>query len=269
MIAMSLGHGPQDGARARYVSASAIPLYHQVYTVLRQRLSDGTYEPGARLPAEGELSSEFQVSRATIRQAVGELVRLQLVSRNQGRGTFAIELPRHPSGQRFRGSLSDLIKETRRARVKDVTIRLRTSIPPAIAHRLHLKDSVATVIQRTRMMDGQIFAYTVNFLPEDLGRLLSERELRSNSLMHTLEEKGVRLLSAIQSIHAQVADLSVSRRLEVPFGAPVLYVERTLFGEAPNPLEFVQSWYRGDRYEYSVTLDLTSRSEEGLGAHLA
>jgi GntR family transcriptional regulator len=36
----------------------------------------------------------------------------------------------------------------------------------------------------------------------------------------------------------------------------VLYVERIVHDTAGRPVEYVRSWYRGDRYEYTVTLDL-------------
>ena len=38
-----------------------MPLYHQVYSVLAQRISDGTYPRGLRIPTEEELTVEFGV----------------------------------------------------------------------------------------------------------------------------------------------------------------------------------------------------------------
>ncbi len=48
----------------------------------------------------------------------------------------------------------------------------------------------------------------------------------------------------------------------------MLYVERLVNDEAGRPVEFVQSWYRGDRYEYTVNLDL-AEAGEGLYEQLA
>ncbi len=253
---------------SRHPAASPIPLYHQVYTVLYQRITDGTYATGQQLPTEDELALEFGVSRATIRQAVGELVRNGMLTRKQGKGTFVVETSPPAVGQRFRGSLSDLIRETRQTGVRAVEIERATHIPPRIAQLLELKEPIGTVIRRTRVMDGRVFAYTVNFLPERHGRLLSEAELESGSLMHTLESKGVSLVGAVQSIHAQVADLQVSQRLDIDFGAPVLFVERLIYGLRKRPVELVQSWYRGDVYEYTVTFDL-KRQPSDIGAQLA
>lgn len=78
-------------------SSSPMPLYHQVSSVLRQRMISGDYEAGRKLPTEDELIAEFGVSKATVRQAVGELVASGLVSREQGGGTFVLQARRETS----------------------------------------------------------------------------------------------------------------------------------------------------------------------------
>ena len=72
-------------------NALALPLYHQVAGILRQRIDDGVYPAGGRLLSEDELAAEFEVSRATIRQAIGQLVMERRVVRRQGRGTYVME----------------------------------------------------------------------------------------------------------------------------------------------------------------------------------
>src|ERR1044071_8225240 len=103
---------------------SPIPLYHQVFTVLRQRVLSGTYPTGTRLAPEDDLATEFDVSRATIRQAVGELVRAGIVSRQQGRGTFVLEGASEAVGRTFPGSLGDLVAagESRATKLKTLVV---------------------------------------------------------------------------------------------------------------------------------------------------
>ena len=75
-------------------SALALPLYHQVAGILRQRIEEGVYPAGARLNSEDELAVEFDVSRATVRQAMSELALEGRVIRRRGRGTFVEEAGR-------------------------------------------------------------------------------------------------------------------------------------------------------------------------------
>jgi GntR family transcriptional regulator len=242
-------------------NAQALPLYHQVAGILRQRIEDGIYPVGGRLLAEDELASEFEVSRATIRQAVGELVMEGLVVRRQGRGTYVEGRERGVLQQRFRGSLGDLIHESHRAKTRNVELAHNTSIPMHIAEALQLDEPFGTVVKRTRTMDGQPFALTITYLPGDIGKKITSAGLRKKALMELLIDGGVVLNNATQAIRAQLADLDVCSQIDVELGAAVLFVERIVHGADGRPVEYVRSWYRGDRYEYAVTLDLAPGTE--------
>src|SRR5487761_526953 len=120
-------HGSRSPARAAAPvmgtpmidSALALPLYHQVAGILRQRIEEGVYPAGVRLNSEDELAVEFDVSRATVRQAMGELATEGLVVRRRGRGTFVEDAGRPVLTQRFRGSLSALLAESPRTTTRD------------------------------------------------------------------------------------------------------------------------------------------------------
>lgn len=248
---------------------SPIPLYHQLSALLRERIAEGRYGVGSFLPPEEELCAEFDVSRATMRSAVRELVGDGLVSRRRGVGTLILKSAQPRRGQHFRGSLSDLMGEMRRAGVGEIAIERGAALPARIAERLALPAPIGTVIRRSRTLGGRVFNRTVNYMADRYGALLSEAELREESLMWLLSGKGVRLVEAEQSVSAQAAGVEISRQLDLAFGAPVLFVERLVYGEKRQPVELVQTWYRGDRYEYAVTFDLASEGQGDVHAQLA
>lgn len=250
-------------------SSSGLPLYHQVAGILRQRIEDGTYAAGGRLLSEDDLASEFQVSRATIRQAIASLAMEGLVTRRQGSGTYVETRDKHVIRQRFRGSLGEFIQQSHRAATRDVTIAHDTPFPEYVAEALQVNPPKGTVIRRTRMMDGAPFAYTLTYLPADIGHSLTKAKLQRTALMGLLIMQGVALTTATQSIRAQLADLDVCARIDVPIGSAVLYVERVAQDDSGRPVEFVRSWYRGDRYEYTVTFDLDGDSAASLYVKLA
>ena len=234
----------------------ALPLYHQVAGILRQRIDDGIYPAGGRLLSEDELGAEFEVSRATIRQAIGQLVMERRVVRRQGRGTFVEERDSTVLQQRYRGSLGDLIRESHRAKTRNLDVAHGAPVPSSIAETLQLPGTTGTIVRRTRVMDNEPFAYTVTYLPPDLGQAVSVPGLRRKALMELLIDAGVVLSSATQAIRAQLADVEVCAQIDVELGAAVLFVERIVLDTTGRPVEYVRSWYRGDRYEYAVTLDL-------------
>src|SRR5262245_55256891 len=57
---------------------------YRVVSALRERILSGEYPEGQCLPTERELAEEFQVSRATIRLALAELERSNLLYRAAG-----------------------------------------------------------------------------------------------------------------------------------------------------------------------------------------
>src|SRR3990172_6062624 len=63
-------------------------LYLQLYAILRKKIESGEWPIGHQIPTEEELCTMFNVSRATVRTAVLELVRQGYLMRQQGKGTF-------------------------------------------------------------------------------------------------------------------------------------------------------------------------------------
>jgi DNA-binding GntR family transcriptional regulator len=63
-------------------------LHEQVYRVLRARIVNGEWKPQSLLPGEVMLSQEMGVSVGTVRKAMDQLARENLVLRERGRGTF-------------------------------------------------------------------------------------------------------------------------------------------------------------------------------------
>lgn len=63
-------------------------IYRQIATVLRTRITDGTYQPGHRIPTAAALAEEFGVAANTVRQATALLVREGYLVGAQGRGVF-------------------------------------------------------------------------------------------------------------------------------------------------------------------------------------
>jgi GntR family histidine utilization transcriptional repressor len=68
--------------------------YARVKQFLKDGLAAGRWEPGARMPSEGELVAQFGVSRMTVNRALRELQHEGLIERAQGLGTFAARLHR-------------------------------------------------------------------------------------------------------------------------------------------------------------------------------
>jgi GntR family transcriptional regulator of arabinose operon len=65
-----------------------IPKYLQLTEILKQHFKDQEYQTDQKIPTEDELIEQFQISRNTVRQALGELVKEGIIYKIQGSGSF-------------------------------------------------------------------------------------------------------------------------------------------------------------------------------------
>jgi len=234
-----------------------VPLYYQVQHTISQRISRGDYAPGTQLPSESELSRELGVSRVTVREALRVLAQENVLVKVQGRGTFVSDNPLvvQPS-RNFTGYLEDLYDQLERISVKQIEIA-RIPITDEWRSKLALPDEEKELvrIKRTRFVDDEPYAFTINVLPLEIGKHLNQENLRNSPLVRILEEDlKIQIIDAHETIKATAADTEVAQSLGTPFLAPVMHVQRVLFTTDDRPLQIVDSYYRADKFHYSVHL---------------
>ena len=76
------------------------PLYHQIQSLLRERIHAGEWADSQCMPTEIGLAREYGVSIGTMRKALEKLEHSRLIVRKQGLGTF-VNSSRTPPGQKF------------------------------------------------------------------------------------------------------------------------------------------------------------------------
>lgn len=63
-------------------------LYRQLIEIIKGKIESGERSVGSQIPTEEELCKTYDVSKATVRSAILELVRQGYLIRQQGKGTF-------------------------------------------------------------------------------------------------------------------------------------------------------------------------------------
>lgn len=67
---------------------SPIPKYLMLKEHIKNMIKEGKVNPGDLLPSENEFAKKFNISRHTVRQAIGQLEKEGWIYRVQGKGTF-------------------------------------------------------------------------------------------------------------------------------------------------------------------------------------
>jgi len=72
---------------------SGIPIYAQVIERIKERIAGGQLKPGDQLPTVRSLAQDLRVNFNTIARAYRILDEAGIISTQQGRGTYILEVP--------------------------------------------------------------------------------------------------------------------------------------------------------------------------------
>jgi GntR family transcriptional regulator len=229
--------------------SSLQPFYYQVYQILRQKIVSDEWKPGDLLPTEKNLQEQFNVSRATVRQALDMLVNEGLIYRHRGRGTFVAE----PVIEHGLSRIISFTEDMRQRGLKPGTRLLEVNLAPAaedIADQLDVSIGEELAhIKRLRLADDRPMSLENSFLIHRCCSGVLEHYDGSQSLRALLEERfGVHLVYARQKIRAVTAQGELAKLLAVETGAPLLFIRRISYDDANRPVELLETYHRGDRY---------------------
>ncbi len=233
---------------------SGPPAYHRVAGELRAEIARGRWKVGDRIPTEAELSTRFDVSRNTVRQALDVLHSMNLVSRQQGRGTFvAPHGLSHVIGELK--SLTEVLRE-RGFEPGNEGVSLQVDDDPPVDATEHLASSVVWRVDRLRTADGRPFCNMSSWLPNEIGRRIDvARLVEDGSLYRVLrDDAGVLLSEATEIIRAEAATAHEASVLAIRRGAPVIVIYRWVSDNRGRPVEYARAAAPGDRYQYLAKL---------------
>lgn len=230
------------------------PAYYRVATALRTQMKEGGLKPGSQLPSEAELVEEFQVSRNTVRRALGVLNSMNLVTSHRGRGTFvATQGLSHVIGQ-LKSFTEVLVDLGFTPGMRDLTIR--SDAHPPIEAIEFFRATDLWRVTRLRTVDDRPFALMNSWVTASVGGELRAGPMTaSGSLYRTLrDECGVILSEATEVIRAEAALPSEAKHLDVTRGTPLIVMYRWVYDLKGQPAEYVRSVSPGDRYQYLAKL---------------
>lgn len=232
------------------------PVYMQLKEALMDKISTQEWKPGSRIPAERALCEQYALSRVTVRQAIGELEREGLVRRVQGKGTFV-------SQEKLTQPLLKLTSFSEdmwgRGLSPSAQVLALEKMPASktVAEKLWITPGAEVImLKRLRMANSEPMAIETAYLDDEKCGLIYDR-LAQNKSMYQLMKEVLHIVPsrARQSIEIASVQGWEAKLLHMPETGMVMKIERQTFGEDLQPVEYVISKYRGDKYKLYIELE--------------
>lgn len=237
---------------------SADPMYDQLRRQILTTIADEGLRPGEMLPGELRMCELYGVSRTVVRQALGQLEHDGVITRVKGKGTFVAP---QKTAETLASGLAGLFEEVaaRGGHVHSEVLRLeREPAGERIAEALACAPGTPVVaLERLRFVDGERWSLSTTWMPDHIGALAFDAELREGSLYAHLGAHGYRAARGVRSVEATVTDTREGQLLGIGPGKPVLLLRSTMVDAADRPIEHFEALHRGDRtrFEFHLSAD--------------
>lgn len=222
---------------------------HRLIAELSAQIRSGRLAHGDRLPAENQLAREYDVSRGTVRSALSELQRRELIATQTGVGSF-VTFDGVPLDQSL-GWATALAQGGFAITTELLGIGRTTDAGLSEAYGVA---EFAAVRRLRRERGGAPVSLEVALVPA-VGALadLPERGLVDESLTATLAAAGRRVAGGEQWVGLESLDAEAAALLERPPGEPFLRAVRTSTDADGALVEHVVSLLDPARFRLHLT----------------
>jgi GntR family transcriptional regulator len=235
---------------------SPVPLYVQVKEYVRLNIQNGVFAVNERIPSERQLAEQFGVNRLTVSKALNELAQEGLVYSQIGKGTYVSPAKIDQTLQSLTSFTEDMSSRGKAASSRVLCARVEPANEEVAKALSILRGAEVVVLHRVRLADGLPVALERSHIIYALcPGILDGHDFSRESLYRVLhDEYDLRLTHAHQTIEAVSAGDDERDALQTDADTPILSITRVTFDDSEQPIEYVRSSYRGDRYKFYTVL---------------
>jgi len=232
-----------------------IPLARQVVQeILAGTASGKLVQANGMLPSETDLSARFDVSRATIREALTELEHRGLVFRKHGVGTFVSQTPRIDAGLEELESIETLARRIGlETQMGDPSIEERAATS-AEAQCLEASTKISVLaISRVIKVGSRRIAYLVDIVPATILRRQDlDHKFRGSVLDLFIQRGDLELNHSRTDISIESAKGEIARKLNLRAGSPLHKLEAQLFTREGQVVDYSISYFVPGYFRFHV-----------------
>jgi DNA-binding GntR family transcriptional regulator len=230
-------------------------LYLQLYEILKKKIESSEWPVGSQIPTEEDLCKIFNVSRATVRNAVMELVRQGYLKRQQGKGTF-VQRNIVSEGLSMITSFREILFE--KGLKFSTKVLARTVMMPIDDMDIKLRvprDKHIIYIKRLRLIDTEPVLLQETYIPYHICPLLLEEDVETQSLFELFEKKyGIKITRVQNQIEVTYLNADEARLIGLPEASAAILLNQ-YFYSGETVFMYTRSIKRTDRFKFLINLE--------------
>lgn len=231
---------------------SSIPLYHQIKQMIIESIASGELQPGDPLPSENTLGNDLNVSRSTIRHTMSELEHEGYVYRQRGRPTIVSARRVYHGTTAIAGFSDDMRSQGCQPWSKVLGVSIICA-DAQLAKHLKIQDGEEVVTaERLRLADNQPVCIEKPSFPLAKVGPISPRDIEGEKSLYDYlrNDLGIRLENVEEVVEVIPADDRTADLLEISPRSSVVRLQRTVYDDKDECVEYAVSLWRTDRFRY-------------------
>ena len=237
------------------INKSKSPLYYQLAEIIIEEIKSRNLKENDKILTEREYCEKYNLSRATVRQAIAYLEKKGYIYKIQGCGTFVSARVLKQKLLKFYSFTEEMKKQGKIPESKILSFK-ENVVGEKIEQELNLsKDEKAFELIRLRLADGEIFMYEKTYLPSKKFLNFSKKDILTAPLYDVLHKKyKIAFSKATERFSVLSADKKISDILEIEEKSPIIKLQRWTY-TGIEKIEYTISFLRGDKFEFEVELE--------------
>lgn len=229
-------------------------LYVQLHNIIKAKIEKGEWSIGANIPSEDDLCKIFDVSKATVRLAISELVRTGYLKRQQGKGTFVTQVISHVGLAVKTRLTEDMFGEGVKVEKKLLAKGVKEP-SEEIKSYLMTRDNIYYILCKG-VVGGEPVYIEEMFVPITIIPEIENGDICQTSFYDMIQEKSPRkIFKVIQTVEVNEIKGDVADILEMKEGSPTLLIHRILVGSDGSPIAYKRLVGSGGKYKFQTEFE--------------
>lgn len=231
-------------------------LKEQLKEIIKKDITEETYQPGDMLPREVDYQERYEISRITVRSAMGELESEGYIERIKGKGTFVRRSKIVEPLLKIEGFTEEMAQKGLVPETKDAHMMI-TKADKACSDALGIEIGTPIYeLTRVRWINNIPVALFKTYIKYEIPMSLEDKDYEGSLYQYLKEKQGLTIQKIKQSISATIADERMVDVLECNPSEAILILKRIGYSQGfEEPIEYTIAKYVGSRYEYYFELE--------------